>query len=247
MVRDRSYFRVPFRFPNIAIHRADFEGACARVLSIGRTMSAANIAFVNPSLIQWARDRAGVSADQLAEMIGVSADHISAWEKGHSYPPFTKAEKVAEVLRIPFGYLFLSDAPTFSIPLPDLRTVAGRTPPKPSLNFLDLLNSVMLKQEWYRDYLQDSDSGPLEFVGRFSRHSKIKDVADDLRQVLSINDELRRRCRSWDEFLRTFTAVPDDRRMADALFREVPEDDEEDEDEKKDEEEDDEEGEGYSE
>ena len=47
---------------------------------------------------------------------------------------------------------------------------------------------------------------------------------------------------------RLYSAVPGDRRMANALFREVPEDDEEDEDEKKDDEEDDEEeGEGYSE
>lgn len=43
-------------------------------------------------------------------------------------------------------------------------------------------------------------------------------------------------------------AVPVDRRMANAMFREVPEDDEEDEDEKEDnEDEDEEEGEGYSE
>jgi hypothetical protein len=43
-------------------------------------------------------------------------------------------------------------------------------------------------------------------------------------------------------------SVPVDRRMANALFRGVPEDAEEDEDEKKDdEEEDEEEGEGYSE
>lgn len=47
---------------------------------------------------------------------------------------------------------------------------------------------------------------------------------------------------------RTYSAVPVDRRMANALFREVPEDDEEDEDEKEDnEEENEEEGEGYSE
>jgi hypothetical protein len=44
------------------------------------------------------------------------------------------------------------------------------------------------------------------------------------------------------------SAVPVDRRMANAWFREVPEDDEEDEDEKRDnDEEDDEEGDGYSE
>jgi hypothetical protein len=43
-------------------------------------------------------------------------------------------------------------------------------------------------------------------------------------------------------------SVPVDRRMANALFREVPEDDEEDEDEKEDDNgEDEEEGEGYSE
>ena len=46
---------------------------------------------------------------------------------------------------------------------------------------------------------------------------------------------------------RVYSAVPVERRMANALFREVPEDDEEDEDEKKDDEEDDEDGEGYSE
>jgi len=47
---------------------------------------------------------------------------------------------------------------------------------------------------------------------------------------------------------RMYSAVPVDRRMANAWFREVPEDDEEDEDERKDnEEEDEEDGEGYSE
>jgi hypothetical protein len=47
---------------------------------------------------------------------------------------------------------------------------------------------------------------------------------------------------------RIHSAVPVDRRMANAWFREVPEDDEEDEDEKRDnDEEDDEGGEGYSE
>jgi hypothetical protein len=44
------------------------------------------------------------------------------------------------------------------------------------------------------------------------------------------------------------SAIPVDRMLASALFRDAPEDDEEDEDEKKDdEEEDEEEGEGYSE
>ncbi len=51
---------------------------------------------------------------------------------------------------------------------------------------------------------------------------------------------------------RVYLAVPADSRMADALFREVPEDEEEDEeeqgdDEEEEEEEEDDEGEGYSE
>ena len=47
---------------------------------------------------------------------------------------------------------------------------------------------------------------------------------------------------------RMYSAIPVDRKMANTLLREVPEDDEEDEDEKEDDnEEDEEEGEGYSE
>ena len=47
---------------------------------------------------------------------------------------------------------------------------------------------------------------------------------------------------------RIYSAIPVDRKMADTLLREVPEDDEEDEDEKEDDnDEDEEEGEGYSE
>jgi hypothetical protein len=46
---------------------------------------------------------------------------------------------------------------------------------------------------------------------------------------------------------RIHRAIPVDRTLASALFRDAPEDDEEDEDEKKDDEEEDEDGEGYSE
>jgi hypothetical protein len=52
----------------------------------------------------------------------------------------------------------------------------------------------------------------------------------------------------YSSMSRIYLAVPADSRMADALFREVPEDDEEDEEEQgEDEEEDEDEDEGYSE
>ena len=89
-------------------------------------MATANIAFVTPRLIQWARNRAGISSDQLAQLLGVTSQQVAAWEKGDNHPSFTKAEKLAEALCVPFGYLFLSDAPAFALPVPDLRTVGMR-------------------------------------------------------------------------------------------------------------------------
>ena len=66
-------------------------------------------------------------------------------------PRFDKAQKIAQALSIPFGYLFLSKPPELATPLPDMRTLADQQPL--SLNFLEVVNDALVKQDWYRDYL----------------------------------------------------------------------------------------------
>ena len=71
------------------------------------------------------------------------------------FPPFGRAQELAKKLHIPFGYLFLSEPPADDTPIPDLRTFEPNAPQRPSLEFVDLLNDVLVKQLWYRENQQE--------------------------------------------------------------------------------------------
>jgi transcriptional regulator with XRE-family HTH domain len=68
-----------------------------------------NPALITGDVIKWARDRLGLTQQQVADELGAStkAEHIDHWEKEDSRPDFKKAQKLAVALHIPFGYLFL--------------------------------------------------------------------------------------------------------------------------------------------
>src|SRR5258708_10442593 len=159
-------------------------------------------ARINGAVLRWARERAGETVEALATRLKVDASIVESWEAGEQRPLFKHAQKLAKLLHIPFGYLFLSDAPQDVIELPDLRTVAGRTPRSATPEFVELLYIVILQQQWYRESLLEEDRAPLTFVGRFSAQSGVEVVAEDIRATLGINDELRRTSSTWEDFLR---------------------------------------------
>ena len=88
--------------------------------------------------------------------------------------PLSTRRKVGCTCACAFGYLFLSTPPPEQLPLPDLRTVGGVFPDKPSLNLMDTVRDVLRKQDWYLEYLQDHERSVLSFVGSFSIRSPIK-------------------------------------------------------------------------
>jgi Zn-dependent peptidase ImmA (M78 family)/DNA-binding XRE family transcriptional regulator len=161
-------------------------------------------AFITPQLVRWARERVGHSVDKVAEGIGTDPEQIARWEQGDAHPTFRDAQRLARALSIPFGYLYLSSPPKENILLPDFRTLPSASAAEPSAEFLDLLNDVLLKQQWYREYLQEEGGRALTFVGRFTTRDGIDQVANDIRMRLRIDEDLRRGCASRDEFMVEF-------------------------------------------
>ena len=149
-------------------------------------------AFVNPSLLTWSRERAGLSTEQVAKKLPVKPDRVQEWEAGETKPTFLQAQKWASVAHIPFGFLFLQQPPVEQLPLPDLRTVGGIAPQRPSLELLDSVRDAIRKQDWYLEYLQQQENQPLAFVGRFSSRSQVREVVDDIRRVLGVNPDIAR-------------------------------------------------------
>ncbi|WP_166362011.1 XRE family transcriptional regulator [Pseudomonas akapageensis] len=158
-------------------------------------------ALINPTLLTWSRERAGLSAEDVAKKLPTKPGRVLEWEAGASKPTFKQAQHWANIAHVPFGFLFLKEPPAESLPLPDLRTVGGVAPLRPSLNLLDTVKDVLRKQAWYLEYLQEQDSAPLPFVGRFTTQTSVKDVVADIRHTLGVDPEASRL--NHDAYVRT--------------------------------------------
>ena len=161
-------------------------------------------ATVTPGLLTWARNRRGVQVSDLASKLNVKPEAIEDWEQGERKPTFRQAQRFAEALYVPFGYLYLQDPPVEELPLADYRTIPGQPPKKPSPDLLDLLSDVLAKQRWFREYKQSEGVEELPFVGRFTTTDPAEAVAADIRDVIDV-ERAREQAPSWEGFMRELT------------------------------------------
>ncbi len=163
-------------------------------------------AFITRRVLRWARQRHNITEVAVAKRLGTSPDRVRSWEIEDSevYPTFRQAQNLAGFLNVPFGYLFLSEPPTLTVPIPDLRTVSGGPVKNPSPGFLDHLYAVLRKQEWYREHRQSQGAEPVDFVGRFSTNGRPDEIAADIVSTLELGDEVRRQSSNWEQFLTQF-------------------------------------------
>src|SRR6266404_3528625 len=167
-------------------------------------MSTSDIAYISAPVVKWARERAGLSQEELATHLNnVKASQVHAWELGTSLPTFSQAERLAEKLRIPFAILFMEKPPEIGLPIPDLRTVTHKKR-KPTLEFFDVVSDALLRQRWYREHQQEQEVSPLAFVGSFKFGDDTDKIAEDMASRLGINDELRKECSTWQQFFVSF-------------------------------------------
>ena len=162
-------------------------------------------ALITPDVLAWARDRAQMSIDALSARLPTKAERVEAWEKGELKPTFNQAQKLARVLHIPFGYLFLSAPPEEKLPIPDLRTIGDNEPETITPVFRDLLNDVKRKQAWYRDYAIENGEEPFAYLGKFSVHNGVIEVSDSIREALSLTAFDHTKCRDKDAYLKLLT------------------------------------------
>lgn len=148
-------------------------------------------AQINPQILRWMRQRSGLDLGEAAASAGVKPEQLSAWESGDGAPTFRQAQKLAQVLHAPFGYLFLAAPPVQELPIPDLRSVAGVAPATASIDLQETLRIALQRQDWYVDHLRDQGQAPLPFVGRFTLGAGIGTVAADIGAVLKHDPQRR--------------------------------------------------------
>lgn len=159
-------------------------------------------ALVNPRLLAWARERAGLPVEVIAKKTGTTKAKAEAWEGGLSKPTFRQATLWADVTHVPLGYLFLEVPPAEPLPIPDLRTVRSGVTPGENADFVDALRDVQFKMDWYRDHRLERGAEPLSFVGSFGLEASATKVAHDMRRALGVTGAAREQAGTWEEYLR---------------------------------------------
>ena len=155
---------------------------------------------VNPALIRWSRERAGLAQEALAAKF----KKLPEWEAGETQPTLKQVEAFAHAVHVPVGYLFLTEPPQEPVPIPDFRTVAGRAVRQPSPNLLDTIYACQERQSWYRDFARVAQQPEVGFVGSATVETPPEAVAARMRETLGFDLAARRACPTWADALRLF-------------------------------------------
>ncbi|NQY84337.1 MAG: ImmA/IrrE family metallo-endopeptidase [Alcanivorax sp.] len=161
---------------------------------------ATTYAKINPDILSWARERAQLSVSVLARKLGVNEKSVEAWERGDKRLTFRQAQQYAAKTHVPFGYLYLKCPPKEQLPLPDLRTVGGQRPQRPSAELIEMVQIVLRRQEWYAEYLRDQGAERNELVGRFTIQSGVHVVVQHMREALRVPAHPTRG--TWEDYFR---------------------------------------------
>src|SRR5689334_9964990 len=153
---------------------------------------------LEPTVLQWARKRAGLNPAALALKVigkGGTPERVREWERTGELT-FRHAELIAEKTHTPVGYLFLQAPPIEKLPISDFRTV-GDEPCPVTQNLLDIIYEAQRRQEWYRNYLIESGGQPLSFVGKISIDTQVEQAAKDICDTFKIGPRLSTTSQDW--------------------------------------------------
>lgn len=164
-----------------------------------------NTLQLSPSILDWAAGHIGLSPEVLAEEIVPKSKHESFLSGTMTV---NQAEKLAKITRVPFGFLFLDSPPDLPRPsIPDLRQKPNPAPL--SLDFIETLEDVLRKQDWYKSYLRETGADAPAFLQRTEQNYSAddKDVAEDIRETLGLTAALRKDCRNAEEYYSLLSAM----------------------------------------
>ena len=172
-------------------------------------------ANINPSMLAWARQAAGLSEEQAARSVGLSTsqrstavDKLLAFESGKRHPTRGQLMRFADIYHRPPTVFYLASAPASPQRGEDFRTLSGPPPSRREAALLDaLLRTTRVQQNIVKAILEDDeDMARPSFEGKLALDDAVPVAVEKLRDVIDVpSSDDRNRLRSDDafKFLRT--------------------------------------------
>ena len=159
---------------------------------------------VNPDVLRWARETAGLSVEDVAGKLGrktIDAETVSAWEAGNGSPSYPQLETLAHVIyRRPLAVFFFPVVPHEETPQTEFRTLPDAVIDALPPGIVKLYRKAKLFQLYLEDLYEGRKPIELSLLDRFEldERSHLTSVAEAIRQALGITVEEQREWRSAD-------------------------------------------------
>src|SRR5690554_5495079 len=149
---------------------------------------------IKPNMLTWAVARAGYDLAEFIEKV----PNLKKWLDGDKNPTVKQLEAFSKKVHLPFGYLFLAEPPKETLPIPFFRT-NGQQNQDVNVNVYDTILLMQQRQDWLRNYLQDNDFEPLEFVSRYKGIFNVERIVDSIRKTLNLTEAWAAEFGTWEE------------------------------------------------
>jgi len=165
---------------------------------------------VNPHVIRWARESAGLNLSDVARRIKTSIDTVGAWETGKKCPTFHALEVLASFLKRPLAAFFLPEPPKEK-PLPDdFRLLPGTERVPLSSKSRLIVRRAQRLQKLARELLTEMGFEVASAKATAKLASNPEEVANAERERLGISVEQQRAWKSSHEALRGWRRAVED-------------------------------------
>lgn len=165
---------------------------------------------INPQILVWARESAGLSLDDAADRLGLSssetvtaADKLAELEAGTRLPTRPQLAKFAAVYRRPLVTFYMQSPPPKGERGEDFRTLPASVSHRENALLDALLRDIRARQAMVRSLLEDEDEVVrLPFVGSASLRDGVQSVVNKINDALGLSVSGAGRSGGPDEFFR---------------------------------------------
>jgi Zn-dependent peptidase ImmA (M78 family) len=147
---------------------------------------------LNPEILTWARNTAGLSPDQAARALGFKDTHdrsaeerLTALEAGDEEPSRSVLLRMAKAYRRSLLVFYLSEPPPTGDRGQDFRTVRGAPPPQFDPVLDAFIRDIRGRQAIVRGLVEEGEPEPVDFIGSASMNDSPRALANQ------ISDRLR--------------------------------------------------------
>lgn len=140
------------------------------------------ISNVRLEMLKWAYERAGYDERNAVNVF----PRLQTWLSMEKEPTISQLRDFSSKFHVPYGYLFLQEPPSETIPFPMFRGTAGHND-RFDLNVYDTVLTVRSRQEWLEEYLPETGVDYSKLIGSAKLTTPIGEAVTILRNCLHLD------------------------------------------------------------